>query len=83
MSKPAKLASNRSARWAFMEKFEVPDYDRPERNYLTRWRLIQTPWFGIYLHRFDGPDPRETLHDHPWPFVSVVLSFGSLKSYLS
>lgn len=76
MKKHPKLASGRSPRWAFMERFEVPDYDEPERNYLTRWRLIQTPWFAIYLHRMDGPDPRPTLHDHPWPFVSFVLRGG-------
>lgn len=75
MSRP-KLASNRSPRWAFMQKFEVPDYDEPERNYLTRWRLIQTPWFGIYLHKLDGPDPRPTLHDHPWGFLSLILRGG-------
>lgn len=74
--KAPKLASNRSPNWAFMERFEVPDYDHPERIYLTRWRLIQTPWFGIYLHRFDGPDPRPTLHDHPWPFLSIILRGG-------
>jgi len=74
-----KLAGNRSARWAFMERFEIPDYDDPERNYLTRWRLIQTPLFGIYLHRMDGPDPRPTLHDHPWPFISFVLRGGYLE----
>lgn len=77
-----KLASGRSPRWAFFERFEVPDYDRPERNYLTRWRLIQTPWFGIYIHRFDGPDPRETLHDHPWPFLSIVLFGGYIERRL-
>ncbi len=71
-----KLANNRSPRWAFMERFEIPDLDVPERNYLTRWRLVQTPWFGIYLHRMDGPDSRPTLHDHPWPFVSFVLRGG-------
>lgn len=59
-----------------MERFEVPDYDEPERNYLTRWRLIQTPLFALYLHRMDGPDPRPTLHDHPWPFVSLILRGG-------
>lgn len=58
----------------------MPDYDRPERNYLTRWRLIQTPWFGIYLHRFDGPDPRLTLHDHPWSFRSLVLRGGYIEA---
>lgn len=71
----ARLASNRSAHWAFMERFEVPDYDT-DGTYLTRWRLIQTPWFGVYLHRFDTPDPRPTLHDHPWAFTSVVLRGG-------
>lgn len=74
--KSRPLASGRSARWALMERFEVPDYDHPERNYLTRWRLVQTPWFGFYLHRMDGPDPRPTLHDHPWPFVSFILRGG-------
>ena len=75
-----RLAANRSPSWAFMQKFEVPDYDHPERNYLTRWRLIQTPWFGVYLHRFDGPDPHPTLHDHPWSFRSVVLRGGYAES---
>lgn len=65
-----------------MEKFEIPDYDSDDGNYLTRWRLIQTPWFGIYLHRFDGPDPRMTLHDHPWRFVSFVLRGGYIERRL-
>lgn len=66
--------AQRSTRWAFMESFEIPDYDHPERNYLTRLRVVQTPWFAVYLHRMDGPDPRPTLHDHPWSFVSIILS---------
>jgi hypothetical protein len=65
-----------SRRWAFMERTDAPDYDHPERNYLTRWRIVQTPWFGLYVHRIDGPDPRSTLHDHPWPFVTLVLKGG-------
>jgi hypothetical protein len=59
-----------------MEKFEVPNLDDPTETYLTRWRIIQTPLFAIYLHRFDGPDSRATLHDHPWNFVSIVLRGG-------
>ena len=58
-----------------METFKVPQYDGDD-DYLTRLRIVQTPWFGLYLHRFDGPDPRPTLHDHPWPFVSFVLRGG-------
>jgi hypothetical protein len=81
VSTKPKLASNRSPDWALMEKFEVPNYDS-DGNYLTRWRLIQTPWFGIYLHRFDGPDPRTTLHDHPWNFTSLVLRGGYIQRRL-
>lgn len=68
-----------------MEKFEIPNLDDPEETYLTRLRLIQTPWFGIYLHRMDGPDSRDTLHDHPWSFVSIVLRGGywEMREYLS
>lgn len=62
--------------WAFMRRFEVPSFDEPQVNYLTRGRLVQTPWFGIYLHKFDRPDSRPTLHDHPWPFASLVLEGG-------
>ena len=74
-----KAGPNGHALWAFMQKFEVPDYDNPDINYLTRWRIIQTPWFGIYLHKLGGPDPRPTLHDHPWPFVSFVLRGGYVE----
>jgi hypothetical protein len=64
-----------------MERFEVPNYD-DEGNYLTRWRIIQTPWFAFYLHRFDGPDPRPTLHDHPFNFTAVVLRGGYVERRL-
>lgn len=74
-----KLAANRSPNWAFMQRFEVPNYDS-DGNYLTRWRIVQTPWFGMYLHRFDGPDPRPTLHDHPWDFRSLVLLGGYVEA---
>lgn len=57
-------------------QFVVPNLDRPSETYLTRWRLIQTPWAAVYLHRMDGPDSRPTLHDHPWGFLSLVLAGG-------
>lgn len=77
-----RLASNRSPDWAFMERFEVPNYDT-DGNYLTRWRIVQTPWFAVMIHRFDGPDPRPTLHDHPWPFLSIVLRGGYVERTLT
>lgn len=75
-----KLASNRSPDWAFMEKFVVPNYDDPKTPYLTRWRLFQTPLCGVYLHKIGTPDPRDTLHNHPWPFVAVILRGGYLEA---
>lgn len=58
----------------FFEKgFEIPDYDNPKEVSRTRWRLIHTPWFGIYLHKWNKPDPRQTPHNHPWTFVSFIL----------
>ena len=77
-----RLTNQRSPRWAFMETFKVPQYDGDD-DYLTRLRIVQTPWFGLYLHRFDGPDPRPTLHDHPWPFLSFVLRGGYVERRLN
>lgn len=59
--------------WAVLERVDAPDYDQPHLNYMTRWRLLSTPWFGLYVHRINRPDPRPTLHDHPWPFVTLIL----------
>lgn len=75
----APLASGRSKWWVIWDRFDVPSYDNPTETYLTRWRVIGTPFFGIYLHRFTGPDPRPTLHDHPWRFVSIILRGGYVE----
>lgn len=79
--KARRLASGRNPRWALWDRFTVPNYDS-DGNYLTRWRIIQTPFGGIYLHRLDGPDPRTTLHDHPWPFISFVVRGGYVERHL-
>jgi hypothetical protein len=42
--------------------------------YLDRLRLVQTPWFGIYLHHIHRRDLENDPHDHPWWFASVVLA---------
>lgn len=64
-----------------METSHVPNYD-DDGTYLTRLRIVATPWFGVYIHRFDGPDPRLTLHDHPWNFTSLVLRGGYVERRL-
>lgn len=45
--------------------------------YMERWHLLQRHWwtFGIRMrvHRIATPDLDRHLHDHPWPFLSIVL----------
>jgi hypothetical protein len=41
--------------------------------YMRRWRLVSTPWFGVFVHHILAPDWTRDLHDHPWGFVSVRL----------
>lgn len=63
-------------RWALGKRHDIPDLADPQATYLTRWRLVQTPWFGVYLHAIRLPDTDRHLHDHPWDFASVVLAGG-------
>lgn len=59
-------ATGKSKRWQFMTVFRIGDY-------LTRLRIVQTPAFGIYLHKIKRPDKDQGIHDHPWSFVSIIL----------
>ena len=43
--------------------------------YMTRWGW-RSPFFGIYLHKFERGDADPYVHDHPWVFVSFVLRGG-------
>jgi hypothetical protein len=58
-------------RWAFLEGLDIGADNDP---YLDRLRIIQTPWFGIYLHHIHRPDREGDPHDHPWWFASLVLA---------
>lgn len=66
-------AGRPGARWAFMEGLDVGTDGDP---YLDRLRLVQTPWFGIYLHHIHRPDIDADPHDHPWGFASLVIAGG-------
>jgi hypothetical protein len=58
-------------RWAFLSGLDVGADGDP---YLDRLRIIQTPWFGVYLHHIHRPDKDPDPHDHPWWFTSLVLA---------
>lgn len=59
--------------WAIMASFDISCDDGL---YLRRLRIIQTPWFGVYLHEMHAPDADRDLHDHPYDFYSVILKGG-------
>jgi hypothetical protein len=71
-----KATGQKSPRWAVWQRFEIPDRNEPDRVYLRRLRIVQTPWFGVYLHHIFLPDNDRDPHDHPWPFASFVLRGG-------
>ena len=41
--------------------------------HFRRYRLLQTPWFAIYIHQICRSDEDLDPHDHPWNFSSVIL----------
>ncbi len=68
---------NKSGRWAVWKRMTLRRGDGVV--YMARRRIVQTPWFALYLHRFDAPDPGVDLHDHPWWFTSIVLRGGYVE----
>lgn len=76
-----KLKSTDGVRWAFMKKFDIMDRDEPTQVYLRRWRLIQTPWGALYLHRIFLRDTGAP-HDHPFTFWSLILRGGYSEEVL-
>ena len=58
--------------WRLFAKEELARRDDGTK-YLTRYALIDTPWFGIWIHRMHGPDPDTMPHDHPFSFLTIGL----------
>lgn len=60
--------------WSFMQVRDYLDINDTSRVYMRRIKIIDTPWFGIYIHFLLHPDGASyPLHDHPWDFVSIIL----------
>ena len=56
-----------------------PDFivgaDDPVGPYLRRWYLLpRNRVLNVYLHQFLRDDDDRALHDHPWAWLSVLLS---------
>jgi hypothetical protein len=43
---------------------------------MIRWVLIRFEAWGVYLHKFLRSDYERATHDHPWPFISIILRGG-------
>lgn len=63
-------------RWKFLSTISIPDSTDPTITYLRRFRIVQTPWFGVYLHHIYLPDDDRAPHDHPWGFATMILRGG-------
>lgn len=63
--------------WAFWQWQVITRAD--DDPYLVRLIVLRTPWFQVMLHWFRGSDDM-CLHDHPWPFMSIILSGGYWES---
>lgn len=68
----------RLRRWAFNSRFLI---GKPGNPMMERWRLVQTPLFGIYVHFIYREDLDPVPHDHPWRFWSLVLRGGYAEVY--
>lgn len=58
---------------------ERGDFDKP---YLTRYTFLSFNLFKLYLHIFHRSDA-DDLHDHPWPFISIILWRGYYEETLN
>lgn len=73
-SKDDALKAGKRKPWQFMSKFTIQDDNGDPM--LVRWRIVQTPYGALYLHKFLRGDSDPYVHDHPWSFFSIILRGG-------
>jgi hypothetical protein len=56
-------------------------YEHGKENYLYRYYLLGNgeTRYAVYLHVFLRSDEGRDLHDHPWPFISIILWKGYIE----
>jgi hypothetical protein len=50
--------------------------DGEEMLYLRRWYIFRCKRFSVRVHHICMPDVDRWPHDHPWPFLAIVLRGG-------
>lgn len=79
-----RIISAIGARLILQAARHEPDFvvgaDNPDGAYLRRWWLIpRNRFFNVYLHQFLRDDDDRALHDHPWPWCSILLDGGYVE----
>lgn len=78
-----KYPAPKGGGWAFMRWADIPSKSDPQRVYLRRLRIAQTPWCSLYLHWINEADSDRHPHDHPWNFCSLILRGGYTEDIYS
>ena len=77
-----KYGTPTSPRWAFWSYCDIPSTVDRSLVYLRRLRVVQTPWFGVYVHWINEPDADRDYHNHPWVFWSWIVRGGYAEDIL-
>lgn len=63
--------------------FRHMDIYKKNELYLRRYYLTPRKWrYRLFLHFINKPDDDRVEHDHPWWFVTAILSGGYYESIL-
>jgi len=46
---------------------------------LIRYFLFRSKFLGVYLHSLCRSDEDRAHHDHPWAFISIILTQGYIE----
>lgn len=60
----------------FLERRVIGEKTKP---LLIRYILFRFPRFGVYIHKLCRSDYDRALHNHPWPFISIILRGSYLE----
>lgn len=47
--------------------------------HFQRLRILETKWFSIFIHKIYKSDQDKYQHDHPYNFLSIILSGGYIE----
>lgn len=57
----------------FFQRKLIGDQSNP---LMARYILFRFDSWGIFVHHFLRSDHDRALHDHPWPFIAIILKGG-------